>query len=117
MEALSGATIWGCAKRVPCSGVSDLGPKSSGLGSNLRYKRGYERVRKWECCCFRGSLAQRAITPVEDEKPGLSMADNPSPLQMSETSEALGFKDLSLLPSKSFSVKLQNVLLLEYGFL
>ncbi|XP_024019835.1 arogenate dehydratase/prephenate dehydratase 1, chloroplastic [Morus notabilis] len=95
--ALNGSPIWGCAKTPSHLGVSDWGPSRSGFSLNLRCD-----LRKWECR-FLGSLAaaqtQRATTPVDDEKPYLSVADTSGPIQKARNNESRGFhKDLNLLP-------------------
>lgn len=98
--ALNGSPIWGCAKTTSSHlGVSDWGPSRSGFALNWRCD-----LRKWECC-FLGSLAaaqtQRATTPVDDEKPYLSVADTSGPIQKARNNESRGFhKDLNLLPSE-----------------
>ncbi|PON35014.1 Bifunctional P-protein, chorismate mutase/prephenate dehydratase [Parasponia andersonii] len=95
--ALKGAPILVCAK-THCShlGVSDLRSNRSGFASNLRYD--FERFRKWECCCL-GALSQRAITPVEDEKPSVSVTDISGKTEGTRDHESREFyKDLNLLP-------------------
>jgi arogenate/prephenate dehydratase len=91
--ALKGAAIWVCA-RTSCSdlGASDLGSRNSGSAVSLRFD--LEKFRKWECCSL-GALAQRAITPVEDEKPHVPGVES------TQGNESRGFhKDLNLLPSE-----------------
>lgn len=93
--AVKGAPTWGYAK-TPCShpGISDLGSTRSGLAFNLSF-------RKWECCCLGVASAQRAITPVEDEKPNLTGAESSRAIQRIEDNESRGFhKDMNLLPSE-----------------
>ncbi|KAM4101804.1 hypothetical protein ACB094_05G173100 [Castanea mollissima] len=56
------------------------------------------RSRKWECCCL-AVLAQRAITPVEDEKPDVSSVGPSWGIERTQGNESRGFhKDLNLLP-------------------
>lgn len=93
--AVKGSPIWGCAK-TPYShkGISDLGSARSGLALNLS-------LRNWECCCLGVSLAQRAITPVEDEKPNLPGMESAGAIERIENNESRGFhKDMNLLPSE-----------------
>ena len=93
--AVKGAPIWGGARTsFSHQGVSDLRSNRSGLCVNLSLK-------KWECCCLGVSMAQRAITPVEDEKPNLSGMESAGAIQRIEEIEAMGFhKDMNLLPSE-----------------
>lgn len=98
--ALKGAAIWVCA-RTPCSdqGASDLVTRNSGSAFSLRFD--LEKFRKWECCSL-GVLAQRAITPVEDEKPHVSGVTSSEAIEPTQGNESRGFhKDLNLLPSES----------------
>ncbi|XP_059438261.1 arogenate dehydratase/prephenate dehydratase 1, chloroplastic isoform X2 [Corylus avellana] len=95
--ALKGAAIWVCA-RTSCSdlGASDLGSRNSGSAFSLRYD--LEKFRKWECCSL-AVLAQRAITPVEDEKPHVSGVESSGAIEPTQGNESRGFhKDLNLLP-------------------
>ncbi|ONI09933.1 hypothetical protein PRUPE_4G019500 [Prunus persica] len=91
--AVKGAPTW-CYAKTPCShpGISDLGSTRSGLAFNLSF-------RKWECCCLGVASAQRAITPVEDEKPNLTGAESSGAIQRIEDNESRAFhKDMNLLP-------------------
>ncbi|XP_062162547.1 arogenate dehydratase/prephenate dehydratase 1, chloroplastic isoform X2 [Alnus glutinosa] len=95
--ALKGAAIWVCA-RTSCSdlGASDLGSRNSGSAVSLRFD--LEKFRKWECCSL-GALAQRAITPVEDEKPHMPGVESSGAVESTQGNESRGFhKDLNLLP-------------------
>lgn len=75
----------------------DLGTRPCLAG--LSFRKDLKKLGKWECCC--GVLGQRAITPVEDEKPL-----NPSTIvepQFSgvQRTEHTGFhRDLNSLPSE-----------------
>lgn len=98
--ALKASPIWVCP-RTPCSDLesSDLWSRNSGSTFNLRFD--LEKSRKWECCCL-AVLAQRAITPVEDEKPDVSGVGPSWGIERTQGNESRGFhKDLNLLPSKS----------------
>lgn len=73
----------------------DLGtrPCLGGLSFNIDLRR----LGKWECCC--AVLGQRAITPVEDEKPLKPGADTESRNGGVQLSNHIGFhKDLNSLP-------------------
>ena len=118
--ALKGAPIW-VSSKTRCShlGVSDLGSSRSGFGLNLRFDS--ERFRKWECCSLAAALAQRATTPVEDEKPSLPLADTSGKIEGSQDNESSGFhKDLNLLPSKfalsRFKVEFSSWNMLNFYF-
>lgn len=94
--ALNGSPIWGRVKTTPPPfshlGISGYGSGRSGFALNLRFGS-----RKWECC----SLAQRAKTLVDDEKPIMPVADTSGPFEKALSIESMGFhKDLNLLPSK-----------------
>ncbi|KAL6197638.1 hypothetical protein ACLB2K_033244 [Fragaria x ananassa] len=93
MAVKGGVPIWGEATTLFSNqGVSDLRSNRSGLCLNLS-------LRKWECCCLGVSLAQRAITPVEDEKPILPGMESAGAIQRVEDTDARGFhKDMNLLP-------------------
>ncbi|XP_009357463.1 arogenate dehydratase/prephenate dehydratase 1, chloroplastic [Pyrus x bretschneideri] len=92
--AAKAASIWVYAK-TPYShqGVSDLGTNRPGLALN-------SNSRKWECSCLAFASAQRAITPVEDEKLSLGgAAESSGAMERIEDNETRGFhKDLNLLP-------------------
>ncbi|XP_068322564.1 arogenate dehydratase/prephenate dehydratase 1, chloroplastic-like [Pyrus communis] len=92
--AAKAASIWVYAKpHYSHQGVSDLGTNRSGLALN-------SNSRKWECSCLAFASAQRAITPVEDEKPSLGgAAESSGAMERIEDNETRGFhKDLNLLP-------------------
>jgi len=78
-------------------GVSDLGLRRC---ADLRCYWDLERLPKWECCCL-SVLAQRAITPVEDEKPSAPQVDTSGATDQVQDTQSRGFhKDLNLLPSE-----------------
>jgi arogenate/prephenate dehydratase len=84
--ALKTVPIWFCA-----NWISDSGHKRVGLCSNFRLDFG--RFQKWECL---GLLSQRAITPVEDEKP---LTDSPQVVIQTQITKSPGYhKDLNSLP-------------------
>lgn len=59
-----------------------------------------ERLPKWECCCV-SLLAQRAITPVEDEKPLTPQMETSEAIDQVQNTQSKGFHmDLNLLPSE-----------------
>lgn len=93
--------IWVCAKMAQFQvGGSDLGARTCGFALNLSAKGDSERPRKWECLSV-GVLAQRAITPVEDEKPQTSGLESSGAIERTQQEEAKVFhKDLNLLPSE-----------------
>jgi arogenate/prephenate dehydratase len=101
--ALKGAAIWVCARTSYSDlGASDLGPRNSGSAFSLRFD--LEKFRKWECCSL-AVLAQRAITPVEDEKPHVSEVESSGAIEPTQDNESRGFhKDLNLLPSEFNSI-------------
>ncbi|KAJ6333824.1 hypothetical protein OIU76_025935 [Salix suchowensis] len=77
------------------AGVSDLGLRRC---VDLRCYWDLERLPKWECCCL-SVLAQRAITPVEDEKPSAPQVDTSGAIDQVQDTQSRGFhKDLNLLP-------------------
>lgn len=95
--ALKAATSW-VGPRTSCSdlGSFDLRSRNSPTAVRLRYD--LDKFRKWECCSL-GVLAQRATTPVEDEKPQVSGGDSSGVIERSQGNESKGFhKDLNLLP-------------------
>ena len=78
-------------------GVSDLGLRRC---VDLRCNWDRERLPKWECCCV-SLLAQRAITPVEDEKPLTPQVETSEAIDQVQNTQSKGFhKDLNLLPSE-----------------
>uniref|UniRef100_A0A5B6YUV9 Arogenate dehydratase n=1 Tax=Davidia involucrata TaxID=16924 RepID=A0A5B6YUV9_DAVIN len=93
--ALKSVSLWVCANHSHTQlGVSNSGSNRSGSGWNLRFD--LDRSRKWECC---GVLAQRATTPVEDEKPLTSGFESPGGTDQTQITESRGFhKDLNSLP-------------------
>lgn len=97
--AFKAAPIWGCATiHSSHLGASDLGSRPYGFAFNLKHDLG--RFPKLECCCL-GVLAQRAINPVEDEKPCVPAADSSGAIERTPDNESRAFhKDLSLLPSE-----------------
>lgn len=101
--ALKGVPLWGCAKLTNLHvGVPDLGPRPCGFALNLSRKLDFSpgKTKKWECCSVM-VLAQRAITPVEDERPNPSGLGPPGATDTTQEDQSKGFhKDLSLLPSE-----------------
>uniref|UniRef100_A0A6N2L1A4 arogenate dehydratase n=1 Tax=Salix viminalis TaxID=40686 RepID=A0A6N2L1A4_SALVM len=76
-------------------GVSDLGLRRC---VDMRCNWDRERLPKWECCCV-SLLAQRAITPVEDEKPLTPQMETSEAIDQVQNTQSKGFhKDLNLLP-------------------
>uniref|UniRef100_A0A5B6YWY5 Uncharacterized protein n=1 Tax=Davidia involucrata TaxID=16924 RepID=A0A5B6YWY5_DAVIN len=93
--ALNAVPIWVCVNHSHTQlHVSDSGSNRSGSGWNLRFD--LDRFRKWECCAL---LAQRATTPVEDEKPFTPGFESPGGTDQTEINKSRGFhKDLNSLP-------------------
>ncbi|KAI6704536.1 hypothetical protein NL676_007498 [Syzygium grande] len=91
--------IWVCAKAAQFHvGCSDLGARTGGFAVNWSVKGDSVRPRKWECLSV-GFLAQRAITPVEDEKPQTSGLESSGAIERTQQGEANVFhRDLNLLP-------------------
>ncbi|KAB5560402.1 hypothetical protein DKX38_005359 [Salix brachista] len=76
-------------------GVSDLGLRRC---VDMRCNWDRERLPKWECCCV-SLLAQRAITPVEDEKPLTPQMETSEAIDQVQNTQSKGFHmDLNLLP-------------------
>ncbi|XP_061345564.1 arogenate dehydratase/prephenate dehydratase 1, chloroplastic [Gastrolobium bilobum] len=94
--ALKGVSIWGCSQAPPPQlGVVNSHHSTLQIG-NLRYD--LEKCRKWECCCL-GILAERAITPVEDEKPSVPFVESSGDADGVHQNDSDGFhKDINLLP-------------------
>ncbi|KAF5729065.1 arogenate dehydratase/prephenate dehydratase 1 chloroplastic-like [Tripterygium wilfordii] len=87
MALRAGLPTWVCGMSAH---YPDFDFRWCGFGFNLRWKP----KAKWECCCL-DVLAQRAITPIEDEKPVTS----PEVQQESpKTIHRQFHKDLNLLP-------------------
>lgn len=101
MALRTAAPIWvGPIRPHSNVGASDLGYRRCGFSLGLRCNWDLERFPKWECCCL-GVLAQRAITPVEDEKPFTPEVESSKAINQVEDSKSRGFhKDLNLLPSE-----------------
>ncbi|XP_048132161.1 arogenate dehydratase/prephenate dehydratase 1, chloroplastic [Rhodamnia argentea] len=99
MASKGALPIWVCAKTAQLQvGCSDLGARTCGFALNLSVNGDSERPRKWECLSV-GVLAQRAITPVEDEKPQTSGLESSGAIERTQQEEAKVFhKDLNLLP-------------------
>ena len=98
MASSKAVPIWVSANhRQLGSSYSLHKPSGSCLNSNFNVNLGFGRnFHKWDCL---GLLAQRAITPLEDEKP---LIDSP-PVKTEDTqiTESRGFhKDLNSLPSE-----------------
>ncbi|XP_044461987.1 arogenate dehydratase/prephenate dehydratase 1, chloroplastic-like isoform X2 [Mangifera indica] len=103
--ALKANPIWGYAKTPHFHvGLPDLGPRPCGFALDFR------GLNKWECSCV-GVLAQtpqRAITPVEDEKPSHDM-ESSGAIQRPFDMESTGFhKDMNLLPKPLSSTELSS---------
>ncbi|GMP75504.1 hypothetical protein CsSME_00032566 [Camellia sinensis var. sinensis] len=96
--ALKAVPIWVCVNHTRTQlGFTDLGSRRSGSDSNLRF--GVDKSREWECCGM--VLSQRAITPVEDEKPLAPRFDSPGGADQTQITESRGFhRDLNSLPSE-----------------
>ncbi|XP_059662355.1 arogenate dehydratase/prephenate dehydratase 1, chloroplastic [Cornus florida] len=94
--ALKAVPIWVSSNNSHVQlGFSELGTKRYGSGLNLRFD--LDRYRKWECCGL--LLAQRAISPVEDEKPLTPGLESPGETDQTQITESRGFhKDLNSLP-------------------
>ncbi|CAL5410692.1 unnamed protein product [Camellia sinensis] len=94
--ALKAVPIWVCVNHTRTQlGFTDLGSRRSGSDSNLRF--GVDKSREWECCGM--VLSQRAITPVEDEKPLAPRFDSPGGADQTQITESRGFhRDLNSLP-------------------
>ncbi|XAR53795.1 Arogenate dehydratase [Bertholletia excelsa] len=93
--ALKATPIWLCANHSPSQlSSSDLGSGHSWCSTNLRFDS--EKLRKWECLT---ALAQRAKTPVEDEKPLAPELDSTGGNYQIQIAEFKAFhKDLNGLP-------------------
>lgn len=93
---LKGASIWGCAlPPYHQLALTDLGSRRCVFALNLNYD--LEKIRKRECCC--SVLAQRATTPVEDEKPSAPGIDIYRSIDRTRDTDSMGFhKDLNCLP-------------------
>ncbi|XP_072065684.1 arogenate dehydratase/prephenate dehydratase 1, chloroplastic isoform X2 [Arachis hypogaea] len=67
-------------------------------GLNLRYD--LDKCCNWKCCCTSlGLVAQRALTPVEDEKPTVPLVDSSLAADASHYNDSKAFhKDVNLLP-------------------
>ena len=100
--ALKGASIWGCSSsRAAPPQLGVVANSHHALIGNLRYE--LEKCRKWECCCL-GVVAQRALTPVEDEKPTGPLVESSGAADGVQQNESKGFhKDVNLLPSEFLS--------------
>ncbi|XP_044495036.1 arogenate dehydratase/prephenate dehydratase 1, chloroplastic-like [Mangifera indica] len=97
--------IWGYVKPSHFHvGMRDLGSGPCVFALDFR------GLNKWECCCV-GVLAQtpqRAITPVEDEKPTHGV-ESSGAIQRSSDIESTGFhKDLNLLPKPLSATELSS---------
>ncbi|GAV85008.1 PDT domain-containing protein/ACT domain-containing protein [Cephalotus follicularis] len=92
--ALKAAPIWGCAI-IPNSHVS-----SPYLGSRL-----FGFASKWDCCCV-SVLAQRAITPLEEDQPHSPGIEFDSAGADSETT--MLHKDMIQLPKPLSAIHLSS---------
>lgn len=89
--ALKAVPIWGSAVRSnpQLGSTSDLGTRHFSFRTDL------ETFRKWECCAV---LAQRATTPVEDEKPATEI-EFLGLIDQTQNKDSTTFhKDLNSLP-------------------
>lgn len=94
--ALNYAPIWVCYQKIHSHlGVPDLGSSLGRIVLDLR-------PSKWECFGL-GASVQRAINPVEDEKPntsGVKTSRTGKIDQAQETVSKAFHRDLNLLPSE-----------------
>ncbi|OWM76443.1 hypothetical protein CDL15_Pgr024651 [Punica granatum] len=82
--------------------VPNLGPRPCGFTLNLSGKLDFPsgKSKKWECYSA-GALAQKAITPVEDDRTHTSRLEPSEATNPTQDDQSKGFnKDLSLLPSE-----------------
>lgn len=79
---------------------SDLVYKRCGFRFDLRCNRDFNRFSGRECCRL-AVFPQRAITPVEDEKPFIPEVEPSGAIDKVQHTESRVFhKDLNLLPSE-----------------
>ncbi|MED6218680.1 ADP,ATP carrier protein [Stylosanthes scabra] len=79
------------------SSYPQLGSDDANCGLNLRYE--LHRCRNWKCCASLGVVAQRALTPVDDEKPTVPLVDSSLDSDASHHNHSQAFhKDVNLLP-------------------
>lgn len=91
--SLKAVPIWVCANHSPQHSYSQLGGVSDLVGAKRCRFVGYARME-----CFGALSAQRAKTPVEDDKPLTKPIDS---IDVSQLSQSVGFhKDLNSLPSE-----------------
>uniref|UniRef100_A0A166F488 Prephenate dehydratase domain-containing protein n=1 Tax=Daucus carota subsp. sativus TaxID=79200 RepID=A0A166F488_DAUCS len=89
--SLKTVPIWVCANHSPQHSFSQLGGVSDLVGAKRCRFVGYARME-----CFSALSAQRAKTPVEDDKPLTKPLDS---IDVSQLSQSVGFhKDLNSLP-------------------
>ncbi|KAL1829834.1 hypothetical protein ACET3Z_008246 [Daucus carota] len=89
--SLKAVPIWVCANHSPQHSYSQLGGVSDLVGAKRCRFVGYARME-----CFGALSAQRAKTPVEDDKPLTKPIDS---IDVSQLSQSVGFhKDLNSLP-------------------
>ncbi|EEF43858.1 arogenate dehydratase/prephenate dehydratase 1, chloroplastic [Ricinus communis] len=99
MALRAAGSLWFSPIR-PCSNVggSDLGNRRCGKGLDFRCNWDSDRFSKGEWCCL-AVLAQRAITPVEDEKPCTPEVESSQAIEKVQDTQSSSFhKDLNLLP-------------------
>ncbi|KAJ0082855.1 hypothetical protein Patl1_10009 [Pistacia atlantica] len=103
--ALKANPIWVYAKAPHFHvGVPDLGSRPRVFALDFR------GLNKWECCCVGVSAQnpQRAISPVEDEKPTHGVESSGAIQRLSDM-ESTGFhKDLNLLPKPLSATELSS---------
>lgn len=79
---------------------SDLVYKRCGFRFDLRCNRDFNRFSGRECCRL-AVFPQRAITPVEDEKPFIPEVEPSGAIdRVQDTESSVIHKDLNLLPSE-----------------
>ncbi|MED6144115.1 ADP,ATP carrier protein [Stylosanthes scabra] len=79
------------------SSYPQLGSNGANCGLNLRYE--LHRCCNWKCCTSLCVVAQRALTPVDDEKPTAPLVDSSLDDDVSHHNHSEAFhKDVNLLP-------------------
>ncbi|RYR31172.1 hypothetical protein Ahy_B01g055968 isoform B [Arachis hypogaea] len=97
MALKASASICPSSSSYPQLGSHDSNCGLTG-GLNLRYD--LDKCCNWKCCCTSlGLVAQRALTPVEDEKPTVPLVDSSLAADASHYNDSKAFhKDVNLLP-------------------
>ncbi|KAK4259013.1 hypothetical protein QN277_005392 [Acacia crassicarpa] len=94
--ALKGVSLWSFCSQAPQLGIANSHSGNFGQIVNLRGEFG--KCHNWQCCCL-SVLAQRAINPVEDEKPTMPEVEISGPSDGAHENDTKAFhKDLNLLP-------------------